>query len=162
MLYGAQSNGLVIRNNAALRTSVFYGGGGSEVFVNGLLLQANTVENCGGNCYSIGGATGVTLEDSVFLRDRPDRFFIYGTTDIIFGSVEGINVVRNNDFNRRGETEGGPDGCAIDFETSATGVVLSGNTISHSWGAGVMIFGHATTSHGLNISGNTFDQAGCE
>lgn len=36
----------------------------------------------------------------------------------------------------------GPDGCAIDFETSAVGTRVSGNYISHSWGAGVMVFGH--------------------
>jgi hypothetical protein len=36
----------------------------------------------------------------------------------------------------------GPDGCAIDFETSAVGTVVSGNYISHSWGAGIMVFGH--------------------
>ena len=44
----------------------------------------------------------------------------------------------------------GPDGCAIDFETSAVGTVVSGNYISHSWGAGIMVFGH-TVRRGLNL-----------
>ena len=51
-----------------------------------------------------------------------------GTTDIILGNVDGTSKIVNNDFNRRGEYEGGPDGCAIDFETSASGVVVEGNT----------------------------------
>lgn len=52
-------------------------------------------------------------------------------------------------------------GCAIDFETSASGVVVDGNTIYKSWGAGIMVFGHQTTSHNLSISNNLFLQAGC-
>ena len=53
------------------------------------------------------------------------------------------------------------DGCAIDFETSANGVRVEGNTIYKSWGAGIMVFGHATTSHNLSISNNSFIEAGC-
>jgi len=79
----------------------------------------------------------------------------------IFGSITGENVVVNNDFNRRGEYQGGPDGCAIDFETSASGTTIANNTIYHSWGGGVMIFGHDTTSHDLAITGNTFAYDGC-
>jgi hypothetical protein len=36
--------------------------------------------------------------------------------------VDGTSSITDNDFNRRGEYEGGPDGCAIDFETSSSGV----------------------------------------
>jgi hypothetical protein len=38
---------------------------------------------------------------------------------------------------------------------------VDGNTIFKSWGAGIMVFGHQTTSHNLSISNNTFIQAGC-
>jgi hypothetical protein len=103
----------------------------------------------------------MTLSDSVFLRDTPPDMFVYGTTDVILGGVDGTSAIRDNDFNRRGEYEGGPDGCAIDFETSSSGVAVEGNTIFKSWGAGIMVFGHQTTSHNLSISNNTFIQAGC-
>lgn len=156
-----EAHGVVIRRNLALRASVFFEGGNSEVFLRDPLLQANTVENCGGNCYSIDGVTGLTLEDSVFLRDRPDRYFVYGSTDVIVWSVHGTNVIRNNDFYRRGETAGGPDGCAIDLEVAPTGLQVYGNTLSQSWGAGVMIYGHADTARDFNISSNVFDRAGC-
>ena len=82
-------------------------------------------------------------------------------SDIILGGVDGTSSITDNDFNRRGEYEGGPDGCAIDFETSSSGVRVDGNTIFKSWGAGIMVFGHQTTSHNLSISNNTFLQAGC-
>jgi len=152
---------LTLVNNIALRLDVFYGGG-HEVFAQGLNLLGNTVEGCGGNCIELGHATGLHMADNVFLRDQPDRFFVYGTTDVIFGALEGDNVLERNDFNRRGETQGGPDGCAVDFETSATGVVVRDNTFYRSYGSGIMIFGHSTTSHGLVIDDNVFDHAGCE
>ena len=78
----------------------------------------------------------MSLTDSVFLRDTPPDMFVYGTTDIILGGVDGTSSITDNDFNRRGEYEGGPDGCAIDFETSSSGVRVDGNTIFKSWGAG--------------------------
>lgn len=52
----------------------------------------------------------------------------YGTTDIILGGVDGTSSIISNDFNRRGEYEGGPDGCAIDFETSSSGVKVDGGS----------------------------------
>jgi hypothetical protein len=33
--------------------------------------------------------------------------------------------------------------------------------LHHGLGAGIMVFGHQTTSHNLSISNNTFLQAGC-
>ena len=54
-----------------------------------------------------------------------------------------------------------PDGCAIDFETAATGFQVSNCTFYRSWGAGIMIYGHDTTSQDLLIADNTFIQAGC-
>jgi len=77
------------------------------------------------------------------------------------GTVSGNNSIVNNDFNTRGDYEAGPDGCAVDFETSASGFLLSGNTFFRSWGAGVMVFGHSTTSHGLLFTENAFIYAGC-
>ena len=86
---------------------------------------------------------------------------MYGTTDVIIGGLRGDNQLINNDFNQRGEYQGGPDGCAFDFETSADGFLVSGNTFSRSWGAGIMIFGHETTSKNITISDNVFDRSGC-
>ena len=43
----------------------------------------------------------------------------------------------------------------------ASGVVVDGNTIFKSFGAGIMVFGHETTSHNLSISNNMFITAGC-
>ena len=129
--------------------------------VEGCALRGNTVQGCGYNCVEMGGTTHMTLSDSVFLRDTPPDMFVYGTTDIILGGVDGTSSITANDFNRRGEYEGGPDGCAIDFETSSSGVRVDGNTIFKSWGAGIMVFGHQTTSHNLSISNNTFLKAGC-
>ena len=160
---------LTVANNAAVRIDQFYtnnqpgpgwndGHGGSRMSltVEGCQLHANTVQACGYNCIEMGATTQMSLKDSVFLRDTPPDMFVYGTTDVILGNVDGTSSIRDNDFNRRGEYEGGPDGCAIDFETSASGVAVEGNTIFKSWGAGIMVFGHHTTSHNLSISNNTF------
>jgi hypothetical protein len=112
-----------------------------SLIVEGCALRGNTVQGCGYNCVEMGGTTHMTLSDSVFLRDTPPDMFVYGTTDIILGGVDGTSSITANDFNRRGEYEGGPDGCAIDFETSSSGVRVDGNTIFKSWGAGIMVFG---------------------
>ena len=86
---------------------------------------------------------------------------MYGTTDVIIGTISGDNSIENSDFNARGEFEGGPDGCAIDFETGATGFNISGNTVFRSWGGGIMVFGHSGTSHNLTLNRNVFLRAGC-
>jgi hypothetical protein len=86
---------------------------------------------------------------------------MYGTTDIIVGTVTGDNSIENTDFNTRGEYEGGPDGCAVDFETAASGFQIVGNTFYRSFGAGLMVFGHSSTSHNFTISDNAFLSAGC-
>ena len=39
--------------------------------------------------------------------------------------------------------------------------VRVGNTISKSYGGGIMLFGHDTTSQNISISENVFDRAGC-
>jgi hypothetical protein len=157
-LQGRGFKNLTVRNNMADRIDVFLSNG---AFVEGFHLNSNTVQQCGGNCYSLGRGVGILMENSVFLRDMSDRLFMYGTTDIIVGGLEGFNQVLNNDFNTRGEYQGGPDGCAFDFETSATGFLIQGNTFYRSWGAGIMIFGHDTTSHDIGIVENVFAYAGC-
>ena len=77
------------------------------------------------------------------------------------GSLSGDNRMVNNDFNARGEYTGGPDGCAFDFETAATGFLIANNTFYRSWGAGVMIFGHTSTSQGIAVRENVFVMDGC-
>lgn len=150
--------GLVVRNNVGIRLDSFFN---TRAFLNGLLLDSNTVAQCQGNCVGMVSGTDMTLSNSVFLRDFGSRLFMYGTTDVIIGTVAGSNAIVNTDFHARGEFEGGPDGCAVDFETSASGFRVAGNTFYKSWGAGVMIFGHDTTSHGFDISQNTFVAPGC-
>lgn len=150
---------LTIRNNVATRLDVFVKGAPG---VDGLFLEGNTVARCGGNCIDLGDqATNMHLVSSVFLRDTPEMLFLYGTTDVIIGTVIGNNSITDSDFNTRGEAQPGPDGCAVDFETSASGFLLKGNTFYRSWGAGVMVFGHSSTSHGLMFIENNFIYAGC-
>jgi hypothetical protein len=150
---------LTISHTIGIRLDTFFQtvGGAS---VNGLVLRSNTVARCGGNCVGM-EAADMHMLSSVFLRDTPEDLFLYGTTDVIIGTVSGNNSIEDTDFNSRGEYEAGPDGCAVDFETSASGFTLSGNTFYRSWGAGVMVFGHATTSHGLLFTDNSFVYAGC-
>ena len=102
------------------------------------------------------------MAGNVFFHDVPSlKPFSAGTTDVIVGSVNG-NLLQNNDFVRRGEFPGAPDGCAVDFETNATGTIVEGNYFDHSYGAGVMVFGHADRSNrGLILHANTFVEAGC-
>ena len=141
-----------------MRIDVFFN---SVTYTDTFTLNANTVQQCSGNCYSFGRGVNLVMQNSVMLRDLSARLFLYGTTDVIVGGLEGFNAVLDNDFNARGEYQGGPDGCAFDFETSAEGFVVSGNTFYRSYGAGVMIFGHETTSHNISIVSNTFAYAGC-
>ena len=148
---------LTIRNNVGARLDVFFS---STAYVNGMNLDSNTVQFCQGNCYSIGIGENIMLQNSVFLNDIGTRLFMYGVTDVIIGGLKGGTFL-NNDFNARGEYIGGPDGCAIDFETSSSGTSIIGNTISKSYGGGIMIFGHDTTSQNISISENVFDRAGC-
>ena len=85
----------------------------STAYINTMHLNGNTVQQCNGNCYSFGQGIGLTMENSVLLRDMSTRLFMYGTTDVIIGGLRGDNQLINNDFNQRGEYQGGPDGCAF-------------------------------------------------
>ena len=156
---GGNISDVKLVNSLGNRIDVFFRVDGS-LKINGITLDSNTVENCGGNCIGLGPQlSGMVMSNSVFLRDRPDRMFAYGTTDVIFGNIVG-GEIRDCDFNSRSETEGGPDGCSVDFETSADNTAIRGCYFYHSYGSGVMIFGHATTSHGIVLSDNVFIDSG--
>jgi len=155
--FGGRVFNVTIRNNMGIRINKFLNAGSN---IDGLLLESNTVVRCGGNCVSM-SSSNMHMRRSVFLRDTPEQLFLYGTTDIIIGTVNGDNSIEDTDFNTRGEYEAAPDGCAVDFETSATGFTLRGNTFYRSWGAGIMVFGHGKTSQGLSFVDNTFLYDGC-
>jgi hypothetical protein len=158
LLDGGNLMNITINNNIASRIDQFFSSTGHVTTMN---LDSNTVQQCSGNCYSLGRGSDIILQNSVFLRDMSTKLFLYGTTDVIVGGLTGNNAVINNDFNARGEYQLGPDGCAFDFETAATGFQVTGNTFYKSFGAGIMIFGHSSTSKNITISDNVFDGAGC-
>ena len=118
LLPGGNFENVTVKNNIGVRCDVFFRSG---AHVTNLNVDSNTVQQCSGNCYFLGAGDGLILRNSVFLRDMSTRLFSYGTTDVIIGTISGANAVIDNDFNKRGEYQGGPDGCAFDFETSATG-----------------------------------------
>jgi hypothetical protein len=149
---------LTVQHSFAVRVDQFFANAGH---IETLTLNANTVQQCSGNCYSLGSGAHMVLQNSVFLRDLSTRLFLYGTTDIIVGDLQGSNSILNNDFNTRGEYQGGPDGCALDFELAANGFVVHGNTFYKSFGAAIMIMGHDATSQNLSIVENVFAYSGC-
>ena len=124
---GAALASVTVSNNIAARIDVFFS---STTHITGMNLDSNTVQQCSGNCYALGQGVGIVMQNSVLLQDNSLRLFMYGTTDVIVGGLTGDNKVINNDFNQRGEYPGGPDGCAFDFETAATGFLVSGNSFS--------------------------------
>ena len=65
---------LTVRNNIADRVDVFFN---SRAVVDGLHLDANTVQQCSGNCYSLGQGTGIVMENSVLLRDVSDPLHVW-------------------------------------------------------------------------------------
>ena len=102
LLAGGNMANVTIQNNVGARIDVFFQ---STSHVDSLLLDANTVQMCSGNCYSMGSGNGLVLRNSVFLRDNSNRLFSYGTTDVIIGTVAGPNAVINNDFLQRGVSQ---------------------------------------------------------
>ena len=82
-LSGAFSN-LTVRNNLAARVDSFFRSGDT---IEGLLLSANTVQQCSGNCYFLGTGSGIVMRDNVLLRDLSTRYFLYGTTDVYANSL---------------------------------------------------------------------------
>ena len=78
-------------------------------------------------------------QNNVFLHNYPNVYFQYGTTDIMVGNLDSSNKLINNEFGWRGEYITGADGCSIDFEDNANGVVVQNNYIHDSYGAGMAI-----------------------
>eukprot|EP00759_Apiculatamorpha_spiralis_P028711 PhF_6_TR31193/c1_g1_i1/m.45749 len=157
-LAGGNFENFTLQNNIAARIDVFFS---SSAFVRTMNYNSNCVQSCGGNCVNFGIGVDLTLQDSVFLRDASTRLFEYGVTDIIVGGLTGYNSVLRTDFLQRGEYAGGPDGCCVDLETACEGFVVDNCVFSESWGSGIMIFGHASTSQNVTISNNVFWHAGC-
>ncbi|EDQ86562.1 uncharacterized protein MONBRDRAFT_28151 [Monosiga brevicollis MX1] len=148
-----------IQHNAANRIDAFFDT--VNVGLVNLVLQANTLHHCGGNCVIVRGENSL-VDGNVFSYDQPQRMFLHGTTDIMLGPVHGSTVISNNVFVRRGEYEGSPDGCGIDFEVASVGVQVLNNLFYQPFASGVMIFGHGTTAQNFTLGGNAFVQAGCE
>ena len=87
---------LTIRNNIAARVDVFFWS--VATFADGLTLDSNTVQQCSGNCYNLGRGANMLLQNSVMLRDTPERLFLFGTTDVIVAGLSGHNSLLDNDF----------------------------------------------------------------
>eukprot|EP01013_Petalomonas_cantuscygni_P042039 TRINITY_DN754_c0_g1_i1.p2 TRINITY_DN754_c0_g1~~TRINITY_DN754_c0_g1_i1.p2 ORF type:complete len:678 (-),score=118.23 TRINITY_DN754_c0_g1_i1:2684-4717(-) len=148
---------VTIQHCVATRVDSFLSSG---LNVSDVKVVATTVAQCGGNCMALNGDRP-SLQRSVFLRDTPREMFLYGTTDVIVGFSTNGSITQT-DFYRRGEYESAPDGCAIDFETTAHGFQIADCGFYRSFGGGIMIFGHQETSTGVVIQNNVFDHAGCE
>jgi hypothetical protein len=157
------TNSLVNASDVVYQNSVPWEPGmWTRAFVQGLDLSSNTFTHISFNSVFLDTTSHVSVASNVFLNNTPAQLFQYGTTDIILGSLDETCSITGNEISWRGEYQpGGPDGCAIDFETSAHGMVVADNYIAHSFGAGIMVFGHQTTSTNLTFSGNTFVQNGC-
>jgi hypothetical protein len=135
----------------------------TRVELSGLNISRNALTHNGYNILFLDSVSHVTVESNVFLDNTPLQLFVAGTTDIIFGTLNSSVLVIGNEMSRRGEFQpGGPDGCAVDFETNATGLQFVDNYVSRAFGAGVMVFGHEDGSNTeLVMTGNRFLFNGC-
>jgi hypothetical protein len=165
---GVTVTNATIVNTVTIDSDTMYGnfvpwepGNWTRALVSGLTMAGNTLERVSFNSVFLDTTDHVSLTRNVFRRNTPDQLFLYGTTDIILGTLDATNTFVDNEIFLRGEYPNGPDGCAIDLETSATGVLFSQNYIAHSTGAGIMVFGHQTTSQDISILNNTFIADGC-
>ena len=165
---GVVVKGVNISHNIVNGSDVFYSNsvpyaGWTRAFVEQLVIDGNAVTKNSFNVVFLDTTAFVSVTRNVFLGNKPTRLFVAGTTDVIMGTVNGSVQLVGNEFTGRGEYEpGGPDGCAIDFETNATGVLFQDNYVSRSWGAGIMVFGHVDNSNTrLSILNNTMLHNGC-
>ena len=166
----AQVNGVIISNNIVNDSDTFYknelpngGEKWTRAKVYNLLIDSNAITGVSYNTLFLDTTAFVNVTRNVFLRNTPSQLFVAGTTDIIMGTLNESVSITDNEISFRGEYQpGGPDGCAIDFETNATGVLIARNYISRSYGAGIMVFGHVDGSNQrLNIINNTMLYNGC-
>jgi hypothetical protein len=165
---GVVVDGVRIQGNIVNGSDVFYSNdvpyaGFTRAYVKNLNISGNGITQCGYNVVFLDTTSFVEVSNNVFLGDTPSQLFVAGTTDIIMGTLNSSVSLTGNEFTRRGEYQpGGPDGCSIDYETNATGVLFHGNYISRSFGAGIMVFGHVDGSNvGLIITNNTLLKNGC-
>ena len=172
LAFAARHAGVVLTNvnvthNLVNDSDVFYinsvpYAGFTRSYVSGLTVAANTITHASYNTLFLDTTSHVRIAGNVFARNTPAQLFVAGTTDIIMGSLNASVSIEGNEISWRGEFQpGGPDGCAVDFETAADGVSFSKNYVYRSFGAGIMVFGHATTSVNLVIEGNTMLYNGC-
>lgn len=158
----ALSRNLLRDSDALFRPHVAWPNTDPCIVQGGLLIDANVVVNASYNVVFLDQIEYATVTRNVFLRDVPQRLFSGGTTDIIIGFLDNRTVIADNDVVARGEFPGAPDGCGVDFETNATGVLFARNYIAHSWGAGVMVLGHAAGSNtGLRFVANRLIKNSC-
>lgn len=164
-------SGLVLSNNAVSGCDAFYRTGDMPPFAGlwtvvhtfGLRVTGNFITATVFNTLSLMWMTDTLVTRNVFLRNGPPPGVVNtrGTTDIIMGTVDPSVVVDGNEVGYRGEGLGAPDGCALDFETASQGLLVSNNFFHHCWGAGILVFGHGTTSTGLRLENNTLLFNGC-
>jgi len=139
------------------------GGNGGYVTVDGLRFVGNVANHISFNSAFFAFTRHASIDSNTFLDDIPEVLFPLGTTDIIVGAVDGTVSITNNEIRNRGEVKGGPDGCGIDLEDSSTDVMLAGNYISNTVGAGIMLFaGTGDGSKNITLSGNTLLLDGCD
>lgn len=164
---GFTASGITVANNLFNDSDTAYRNQLTDVplttraYVDGLRFANNTLTGMSFNTLFLDTTTNVTVSGNVFMNNTPSTLFFAGTTDIILGTVNSSVVIEGNEIGRRGEYPGGPDGCAIDFETNANGTVVRGNYIHRSWGAGIMVLGHQTPNTNLLIEGNVMLYNGC-
>eukprot|EP00035_Acanthoeca_spectabilis_P028398 m.470483 g.470483 ORF g.470483 m.470483 type:complete len:536 (+) comp29849_c0_seq1:242-1849(+) len=158
------TNTVAVNCDALIRNGAQYHGVVGGVQLESMAIRETTLHECNYNTVELINNTNSCIANCVFFRDGRSPTlpsFVAGTTDVIVGTVIG-NAILNNEFASRGELGAAPDGCAIDFETNATGTQVAGNYISDSYGAGVMVFGHADGSnHELLLAHNVFNRDGC-
>lgn len=128
----------------------------------GLLVQGNTITHASYNTLFLDTTSFVSVDGNVFAHNTPSQLFVAGTTDIIMGTLNSSVTLTGNEISWRGEYQpGGPDGCAVDFETFADGVAFENNFVYRSYGSGVMFFGHGQSSINLQLRNNIMLYNGC-
>lgn len=166
---GANVTNLTIQNNYFNNSDAVYDNrllypGWNHVYISGMNFLNNTLTHISFNTLYIDYSRNVLIQGNVLLKNAPAFLFTLGTTDIIIDGtdMDASNRIVDNEIGWRGEySNGGPDGCGIDFENSSNGIMVSQNYIHHSFGAGIMVLGHQMTSHNLFFTENIMLYNGC-